>query len=107
MQIPLNPAQLRRPRVNGVRPRPGQVRMPCRTTVSNGHAPGTSPVAVDIEGVRSGCARGAESAYPELILDCEQAGVHGVVPPAQGPGASFAAQALGHASSSNWTGYDT
>jgi predicted amidohydrolase len=101
MQVPLNPAQLGRARVNGVRPRPGQVRMPCSTTVSNGHAPGTSPIAFDIEGVRSGCALGMESAYPELILDCGQAGVHGVLPPAQGPGASFAVQALGHASSSN------
>jgi predicted amidohydrolase len=70
--------------------------------------PGTSPIAFDIEGVRSGCALGMESAYPELILDCEQAGVHGVLLPAQGPGASFAVQALGHASSSsNWTGYAT
>jgi predicted amidohydrolase len=108
MQIPLDPAQLRRTRIDGVRPRPGQVRMLSSTKVSYGHTPGTSPIAIDIEGVRSGCTLGMESAYPELILDYEQAAVHCVLLPTQGPGASFALQALGHASSSsNWTGYAT
>jgi predicted amidohydrolase len=78
------------------------------TKVSYLYTPGTSPVTFDVDGVRFGCALGMESAYPELFLDYERADVHCVLLSTQGPGASFALQAQGHASSNSyWISYAT
>ena len=83
-------------------------RMLSRTKVSYMYTPGSSPVTFDVEGVRFGCALGMESAYPELFGDYERAGVHCVLLSTQGPGASFALQAQGHASSNSyWISYAT
>jgi len=83
-------------------------RMLSNTKVSYMYTPGTSPVTFDVDGVRFGCALGMESAYPELFLDYERADVHCVLLSTQGPGASFALQAQGHASSNScWISYAT
>lgn len=83
-------------------------RMLSNTKVSYMYTPGTSPITFDVDGVRFGCALGMESAYPELFLDYERAGVHCVLLSTQGPGAAFALQAQGHASSNSyWISYAT
>ncbi len=83
-------------------------RMLSHTKFSYMYTPGTSPVTFDVDGVRFGCALGMESAYPELFGDYERAGVHCVLLSTQGPGASFALQAQGHASSNSyWISYAT
>jgi predicted amidohydrolase len=63
---------------------------------------GTSRRPFDVEGVRFGCALGMESVYPELFLDYERAEVHCVLLSTHGPGASFALQAQGHASTNSY-----
>jgi predicted amidohydrolase len=81
-------------------------RMLSNTKVSYMYTPGTSPITFDVEGVRFGCALGMESVYPELFGDYERADVHCVLFSTQGPGASFALQAQGHASSNSyWISY--
>jgi predicted amidohydrolase len=83
-------------------------RMLSNTKVSYMYTPGTSPVTFDVEGVRFGCALGMESVYPELFLEYERADVHCVLLSTHGPGASFALQAQGHASSNSyWISYAT
>jgi predicted amidohydrolase len=83
-------------------------RMLSSTKVSYMYTPGTSPITFDVDGVRFGCALGMESMYPELFVDYEQADVHCVLLSTQGPGASFALQAQGHASSNTyWISYAT
>jgi predicted amidohydrolase len=83
-------------------------RMLSSTKASYLYTHGSSPVTFDVHGVRFGCALGMESAYPELFLDYERADVHCVLLSTQGPGASFALQAQGHASSNSyWISYAT
>jgi predicted amidohydrolase len=83
-------------------------RMLSNTKVSYMYTPGTRPITFDVDGVRFGCALGMESVYPELFLDYERADVHCVLLSTQGPGASFALQAQGHASSNSyWISYAT
>jgi predicted amidohydrolase len=81
-------------------------RMLSNTKVSYMYTPGTRPITFEVEGVRFGCALGMESVYPELFGDYERADVHCVLFSTQGPGASFALQAQGHASSNSyWISY--
>ncbi|WP_255528150.1 carbon-nitrogen hydrolase family protein [Streptacidiphilus sp. P02-A3a] len=78
-------------------------RLLSRTKLSYLYAPGTAPVAFDVDGVRFGCLLGMEIHYPELFAEYERLDVDCVLFSTTGvnPG-NAAAQAQGHAAANSY-----
>ncbi len=81
-------------------------RMLSQTKISYMYAPGSAPLAFDVEGVRFGCLLGMEVHFPELFSEYERLSVDCVLFSTTGGAARdepiFATEARGHAAANSY-----
>ncbi|WP_105402316.1 carbon-nitrogen hydrolase family protein [Neorhizobium sp. T7_12] len=77
-------------------------RLLSNTKISFMYTPGSTPVTVEVDGVRFGCSLGMETHFPEIFREYEQLDVDCVLFSTTGATPAFAAEVLGHAAANRY-----